>query len=179
MRTPVLDVKFKGHKLDRYSHVYVDVGVYDDDQDQTDPDGNQVSPPQTSYSDDTRFYRVHLTSQTDPERLVEYQEGTLDPFYAVYIEWNVAHNDLESLKEGVTVLRKIDKYMSRVNKVAGYTNSFGNFVLRLGKAMGIKQAYIDRGFANNYVDLEGAARLIDNKVSEWRQAAVQKTACAG
>lgn len=176
MRTPVLTVRFMSpgpyDDGSRYYKIFVDVDIHDTDNDEIPDDSGVRCPPScpsTSYASDTAFHKVHLTSQTHAERLGNPQAtNTLDPFYGVKIQWSDGDLDLATYEEGVKVLRKIDRYLDRVRQSAGYTRSFGEFVLRLGRAMGIRKAYVPRPDGlNPYVDLDYASTLIDRQIGEW------------
>ncbi len=166
MRTPVLNVKLAvpGRYDGRYYHIYVDVEVHDNDN-----DGDAVSRPTTAYGSDTEFYRVHVTSQTHDEQLGSpAATNTMDPFYGLHIQWCGGDGDLRTYEEGVKVLRKIDRHMERLQKSAGVPKSFGEFVLRLGRAMHINRAYVSRpDNLNPYVDLDYASLLIDRQIGAW------------
>jgi hypothetical protein len=152
-----------------YQHINVAFKRYSYDS-----DSQKYTLDWRSYDiDDCPFQGVRLTNQTDREHLARDENAnTLDAFYCIRPEWNFYRSDLAEVEAAAKALRKIKKSTDKAAEVGGEPKSFGQLVLRLAKAIGVSQLWIERSWATNpLMQLDSGANLIDRVITAMMAAA--------
>lgn len=123
----------------------------------------------TAYSSDTEFYKVKITGQTDMECLRESREYIM---YAEQISWD-ENFTLENAEIAIKALRKIRKYLDHAEEIAGRTTSFGQYLVRVYKAMKIRRVVLKIDGEYNSTTVDHAGMLVDKQIHAWRDKALE------
>jgi hypothetical protein len=127
---------------------------------------NYESP---GYGSDLEHLKV--SCQTDPDHLVNYASKT----YAWTAEWESGTHDLDQCERGVKILRKIKRELGRFEAEDGRCDTFGRYVLRVCRALKIKEmvfvslASCPSGYKYRDSELRYGMTLIDARIDEWAE----------
>ncbi len=178
-RYPTMEVRFEHDR--NYFHVNASVSTYEVTDDEEAPNGSKAVLTWNTYSGDDAYdyARIAVDNQTDVERLRRDETVTTgDAMYGVYIKWRHQHGDLSEHERAIKALRKVENYLKKTNEIAGQATSFGQQVLRVCKALGIRKMWIRRPGedSNPLRDLDWSARIIDEEIGGWMREARATTA---
>jgi hypothetical protein len=143
-------------------------------------DDNCVDGLQTLYDDEISkggdFNDFTLTSQTDGDKLSKDSEYGEWPIYAIRLSWEDIKG-LPDAKRAVKALTHIEKKMNEFEEIGGIPASFGNYIQRVAKAIGVGYcSYVTDGdscepHTRQFVDPSRIAYIVDQRIASWRKEA--------
>ena len=153
-----------GFNSDQYGHVYVTF--------LTEKDGKPYGFSESEFE----LYDFELSCQMSPRPLGS-GENTAYAFEAAMRPWRVT---LDKAQKMVETLRKIDRKVEKLNQEWGRPDTYGQFVLRYLKAIGVRKVFLaaanqpTHGYETDYVkyahdQLADACAAIDSRIYQKLQ----------
>jgi hypothetical protein len=121
-------------------------------------------------TDGCTFSEVTASCQVDTDHLR--RRPLAEATYAWRVEWRENDRDLRSLERGVKALRPLERKLERYTRDEGRCDSFGRYLLRVARALGIaRMVFNHEGDSNGHryrrTSLGDGMAFVDYTVTTW------------
>ncbi len=119
-----------------------------------------------------KYKGVTLTSQSSRRYLAD--PDNRFPMYALELEWYASHMNASACKLGAATLGMLDKKLDKITEEYGPPASFGVWVWRVCKVIGLDKVQMPERDRDNFVTPGIACEILDHKVWSWQELARKK-----